>query len=410
MRKLALIISMFLSGHLLAQEYQVKLEPAKGKFKEVEYYLWIPENIQNIKGIILHQHGCGESAFRSGQNAFYDLQWRALAKKYDFALMGSSYVSTTDCHDWVEPEEGSYDTFVKGISEIARQSKHSELEQVPWVIWGHSGGGHWAYKMVLEHPDKLLCAVLKSPAWTDTSSVGLQVPVLCLLGIQESYTIFSDFIWASAMAAMKYRIRKNGPDCIAIDPTASHESANSRLLAISFIDEILKHRSADRTTQINRGDQCFIDLDNFKLSNNLTQKYYTNKGNWFPDKLFAENWSAFVKTGSVTDQTPPVASPYHVEGRKVGRSNRIDWNCFADLESGIQGFKVYRNDQVINQDSIESKWNFKIDYHDNPIVIYPKFEFVDTKPDQQGVNKYQVSMINQAGLESPKSKAIFMKP
>ena len=149
--------------------------------------MWIPENLETVKGIIFHQHGCGESAFKSGRNSYHDAQWRALAKKWDFAFMSSSYVSKTDCHDWIEPEEGSYTTFTKGISEFARQSKHKELEYAPWIIWGHSGGGHWAYKMVLQHPEKIVCAVLKSPAWTDTSSLGLKVPILCLLGIQESY-------------------------------------------------------------------------------------------------------------------------------------------------------------------------------------------------------------------------------
>ena len=409
MRKFVFIISVFLSGHLVAQDFKIKLQPAIGKFKEVEYFMWIPENVKTIKGIILHQHGCGESAFRSGRNAFYDPQWRALAKKYNFALMGSSYTSTTDCHDWVEPEEGSYTTFVNGISEIARQSKREELTRVPWILWGHSGGGHWAYKMVLLHPDQILCAVLKSPAWTDTSSVGIQVPMLCLLGIHESYNVFSNFVWAPAMEAMKFRIRKNGPVCIAPDPTSGHESANSRLLAITFIDEILKHRSADGVTTINRTDQCFIDLDNFKLTDLLTEKTYKPKGNWFPDKIFAENWSEYVKTGTVTDKTPPLEPPYNVEVRNVGPNNLVNWKAWADIESGIKGFRIYRNDLIINEDSIESKWNFRIDYHDNPVEIHDKFEYTDTKIKKGSTYKYQVSLINQAGLESEKSEVVLFR-
>ena len=371
--------------------------------------MWIPENVKAIKGIILHQHGCGESAFRSGRNASFDLQWRALAKKWDFALMGSSYTSTTDCHDWVEPEEGSYNTFIKGISEIARQSNHMELDRAPWVIWGHSGGGHWAYKMVLEHPEQIVCAVLKSPAWTDTSSVGIQVPMLCLLGIQECYNVFSNFVWAPAMEAMKYRIRKNGPVCIAPDPTSGHESANSRLLAISFIDEILKHRCDDSTNRISRRDQCFVDLDNLKLSDTLTERSYKDHGNWFPDRLFAGKWSEYVKTGFITNITPPLEPPYSVEARKEGQHTIIGWKAFSDINSGIIGFKVYRNGQLINADSIQSKWNLRIDYHDNPTQIYDKFEFTDRNTTIKESCIYQVSLINQAGLESAKSEAKLVK-
>ena len=408
MRKLVILLTVFLSSHLLAQEYKVKLQPVIGKFKEVEYFVWIPENIKSIKGIILHQHGCGESAFKSGRNAFYDPQWRALARKHDFVLMGSSYTSTTDCFDWIKPDEGSYTTFLKGITEIAKQSDHKELESVPWVIWGHSGGGHWAYKMVLQHPEKILCAVLKSPAWADTSSLGLQVPVLCLLGIQESYDVFSNFVWATAIEAMKYRIRKNSPVCIAPDPTSGHESAKSRLLAISFIESILKLRS-DNTTTIDRNHECFIDLDNFKVTNPLKESNYKNQGNWFPDKAFAEKWSEFVRTGSVTDKTPPAAPPYNVQVKNNGKSNIISWQANSDIESGVGGFRIYKNDKVINEDSIYSKWNFKIDYHDNPVEWYDKFEYSDTKVSKKNKDKYQITLINQAGLESEKSEAVMIR-
>ena len=409
MRQLAITVIVFLSGNLFAQNYKITLEPTIGKFLEVEYYMWIPENIKTVKGIILHQHGCGDAAYKSGRNAFYDTQWRALAKKYDFALMGSSYLSTNACYDWVHPEEGSYQTFIRGISELAKKSDHEELEDVPWVLWGHSGGGHWAYDMVLQHPDKILCSVLKSPAWTDTSSLGLQVPLLCLLGVREGYDTFSKDVWSTSVEAMKYRIRENAPVCIAPDPTSGHESANSRLLAIPFIDEILKLRSNDGSANIDRSNQCYIDLGNLKRTDKITDIGDINNANWYPNKFFAEKWLEFIKTGHVTDSTPPLESPYNVEVRKQGNGVVISWQADADIESGIKGFKIYRNNEVINTDSIHSKWNFQIDYHDNPKEIHDKFEFVDRDINKNRKYSYQVSMINQAGLESTKSKAIVIK-
>ena len=366
----------------------------------------IPEDLKTIKGIILHHHGCGETAYKSGRNAFYDMQWRALAKKYDFALMGSSFLSTTDCFDWVHPEEGSYTTFIRGISEMAKKSNHEELEDVPWVIWGHSGGGHWAYDMVLQHPDKVLCSVLKSPAWTEPSSLGLQVPLLCLLGVREGYGTFSKDVWCTSVEAMKHRIRLDAPVCIAPDPTSGHEAANSRSLAIVFIDEILKLQSGDRTTNLNRKFQCYIDLENLKITDVVSDIVYINEVNWFPNRLSAEKWLEFIKTGNVTDSTPPLESPYNVEVRKQGQGVVISWQATADIESGIKGFRIYRNNEVINMETSESAWNFQIDYHDNPVEIYDRFEFTDSNIHKKGEYDYHVSMINQAGLESAKSKAV----
>ena len=323
--------------------------------------------------------------------------------------MGSSYLSTTDCHDWVKPEEGSYDTFIRGISEIAKKSNHEELENVPWVFWGHSGGGHWVYEMVLQHPDNILCSVLKSPAWTDTSSLGLQVPLLCLLGVRESYDLYSKDVYCTAVEAMKYRIRKNAPVCIAPDPASGHESAKSRLLAITFIDEILKLRSDDGSTNINRSNQCYADFGNLKFTDNITDIEYIDNANWLPNSLFAEKWLEFIKTGYVTDSTPPLESPYNVEVRNQGHDVVVSWHADADIESGIKGFKIYRNDKVINPDSVYSKWNFQIDYHDNPKEIHDKFEFVDRDIYKNEEYRYQVSLINQAGLESTLSKAIVIR-
>ena len=369
--------------------------------------MWIPENAKTVKGIIVHQHGCGETAYRSGRNAFHDVQWRALAKKWDFALMGTSYTSTKDCFDWIHPEEGSYNAFIQGISEIAEKSDHQELENVPWVIWGHSGGGHWAYDMVLQHPDRILCAVLRSPAWSDTSSLGLEVPLLCLLGMRESINTFSSFVYSTAVEAMKYRIAGNAPVCIAPDPSSGHESGNSRLLAISFIDEILKLRSTDSTVMINRSEQYFIDLENFKLTDKLADITYANNWNWFPDKIFAEKWLEFINTGTLSDTTPPSEPPYNVSVSDEGRGIVISWQADADLESGIKDFRIYRNDKLINIGSDRSEWNFRIDYHDNPIEFYDKFEFVDRDIKNNKKYKYQISIVNNAGLESAKSEAVF---
>jgi pimeloyl-ACP methyl ester carboxylesterase len=409
MKMFPFIMCTLISLQLFAQEYKVKLTPNLGKFREVEYAMWIPEKTTNIKGIILHQHGCGESAFKSGRNAFKDPQWRALAKKWDFALMGSSYESTKDCFDWINPEEGSYSTFAKGISEIAILSNHKEIELVPWIIWGHSGGGHWGYKMVLQHPEKILCAVLKSPAWTDTSSLGLEVPILCLLGIQESYDAYSNLVWIPAIQAMKYRIMKNAPVCIAPDPTSGHESAASRSLAIAFIDKVLSLQSADGLTNLNRSNQCFIDLDNFKINKPINALDYKNKGNWFPDRQFAEQWSEYVRTGKIEDKTPPLKPPYDVTVRKEGPYVLVAWKADADMESGISSFSVYRDNKMISGATDSLKWDFRTDYHDNPLVIYDKFEFMDKTASRKRNHCYQVTLINQTGMESAKSEAVVSK-
>src|SRR3954470_5237906 len=109
----------------------------------VTYTLWIPDGVEKIRCVIVHQHGCGTGACKGGATAAYDLHWQALAKKWDCALLGPSYhqEDKQNCRLWCDPRNGSHRTFLKALGEFAVKAKHPELETVPWCLWGHSGGG-----------------------------------------------------------------------------------------------------------------------------------------------------------------------------------------------------------------------------------------------------------------------------
>jgi hypothetical protein len=51
----------------------------------VNYTVWIPPGVKKLRGVIVHQHGCGEGSCKSGLTGAYDLHWQALAKKHDAA-------------------------------------------------------------------------------------------------------------------------------------------------------------------------------------------------------------------------------------------------------------------------------------------------------------------------------------
>jgi len=115
----------------------------------VTYTLWIPDGVERLRGIIVHQHGAGATASKEGSTAAYDLHWQALAKKWDCALLGPSYhvvgekidISPGASELWFDPRRGSEKAFLKALGDLGRQSGHPEIETIPWALWGHSGGG-----------------------------------------------------------------------------------------------------------------------------------------------------------------------------------------------------------------------------------------------------------------------------
>jgi hypothetical protein len=170
----------------------------------VNYTVWIPPGVQTLRGVIVHQHGCGEGSCKSGLTGAYDLHWQALARKHDCALLSPAYEQPdkADCQMWCDPRKGSDAAFQKGLADLGAKSGHPELAKVPWALWGHSGGGHWAGGMVMLHPDRIAAAWLRSgvPLLKEDPKrkgikahqlpdAALQVPLMCNLGTKEGVTV-----------------------------------------------------------------------------------------------------------------------------------------------------------------------------------------------------------------------------
>jgi len=136
--------------------YEASTNPGELVFP-ANYTIWIPPGVKTLRGVIVHQHGCGEGSCKSGLTGAFDLHWQALARKHGCALMSPSYEQPekANCQLWCDPRNGSDAAFQKSLRELGDQSGHPELATVPWALWGHSGGGHWAGGMVLLHPERI---------------------------------------------------------------------------------------------------------------------------------------------------------------------------------------------------------------------------------------------------------------
>ena len=101
----------------------------------VTYTIWIPDDVKTVRGVIVHQHGCGSGACKGGATAAYDLHWQALAKKWDCALLGPSYHQDDrqNCRLWCDPRNGSRQTFLNGLGDSppANATLRAELNATP---------------------------------------------------------------------------------------------------------------------------------------------------------------------------------------------------------------------------------------------------------------------------------------
>ena len=117
--------------------YEAPNKPGELAFS-VNYTIWIPKDVKALRGVLVHQHGCGEGSCKSGLTGAYDLHWQALAKKHDCALLSPSYEQPekADCQMWCDPRNGSDAAFQKCLADLGKKTDHPELAQVPWPCGG----------------------------------------------------------------------------------------------------------------------------------------------------------------------------------------------------------------------------------------------------------------------------------
>lgn len=409
--------------------YEASDQPGKLAYA-VSYTAWVPEDVTTLRGVIVHQHGCGPGSCKSGLTAAFDLHWQALARKHKCVLLGTSYEQpdkAADCQLWCDPRNGSSDTFQQALTDLANLSGHPELATVPWALWGHSGGGHWAGGMVMLHPERIAAAWLRSgvplfEANPDRTSIkahtlpeaALQVPIMCNPGTKEGFTVkdgrFAS-VWPANVAFFHAVRSKGGLVAVAIDPLTAHECGNQRYLAIRWLDTCLEARLPDTAGQplkpIPITEAWLAKLGETEAAKSSEFSGEPLKAVWLPNQSFAELWMQYVKDTQVSDTTPP-SEPTNL--RRDG--NTLFWNATADLESGLAKFIIQRDGKPYATVPEKPKNPFGrpifqgLQYSDTPANPLIKMQFTDLKPEPGKSHQYQVIAINTVGLESKPSKAV----
>lgn len=407
--------------------YEASTQPGELIFP-VNYTLWIPPGLKRVRGVIVHQHGCGEGSCKSGLTGAFDLHWQALARKHGCALLAPTYEQPekADCQKWCDPRHGSGAAFQKGLADLGAKSGHPELAQVPWALWGHSGGGHWAGGMALLHPERVAAAWLRSgvpllkanpqrasiQAHTLTDAA-LQVPLMCNLGAKEGFTDKTNRfagVWPENEAFFTQVRSRGGLIGVAVDPLTSHECGNQRYLAIPWLDACLSARLPAKPgaplklmpakgawlapLPIAGGEQATpVPATKFAGAR--------DKAVWLPDKASALAWAQYVKDTTVIDITrPPAPTNLRVHGQE------LTWEAEADVESGLAHFIIERDGQFLATVPGQGRNPFgrplfqNLQYSDTPTLPLIPMRFTDTTATAGQRHRYRVIAVNTAGLRS----------
>ncbi len=405
--------------------YEGSTTPGELQFS-VNYTIWIPPEVKQLRGVVVHQHGCGEGSCKSGLTGAYDLHWQALARRHDCALLAPSYEQpqSADCQLWCDPRNGSGAAFQRGLVDLGEKSGHPELGEVPWALWGHSGGGHWAGGMVLLHPERVAAAWLRSgvpllepnperPTIKAHSlpASALAVPMMCNPGTKEGVTVKDGRfarVWPANEVFFRTVRKQGGLIGVAVDPLTAHECGNQRYLAIRWLDTCLARRLPEDPAQPLRsmpdGDAWLAPPTGFKAVAAATFTGDPLEAGWLPGADVARLWMQYVKDTQVADATPPPApNAVRLDG------NRLTWDTVADLESGLAHFIIQRDGRFLARVPEDGKNRFgrpvfqNLQYSDTPTQPLVPLQFTDSQAEPGAEHVYRVIAVNTVGLKSKPS-------
>jgi hypothetical protein len=411
--------------------YRVRYDGATGADElrfPVSYTLWIPSNVKRLRGLIVHQHGCGEGSCKSGQTGAFDLHWQALAQKHSCALLSPSYEQPegADCQLWCDPRNGSAKQFQGSLVDLGNKCGHPELATVPWTLWGHSGGGHWVGGMLMLYPKRVAAAWLRSGVPLFEAVEGrairphalpkeaLEVPIMCNLGTKEGVSDKTGRfkgVWPANQAFFAKVRGEGGFIGIAVDPLTSHECGNQRYLAIPWFDHCLTQRlptgeESDVLNPMPSGDTWLATISFEDASAPTVTPLADFAGPleesiWLPNESIAKAWEQYVKDTLIEDRTPPPA-PTNI----MLDGNELSWSAVADLESGISHFIIERKGMPIARVPEKSKNPYGrpiyqgLQYSDTPTFPLIEMRYTIESDDPGEPSEYRVIAVNTAGLSS----------
>ena len=390
------------------------------------YHLWLPAGVKTVRGIIVHQHGCGEGSNKAAVTAADDLHWQALARKWDCALLGPviHQPEAANCRLWCDPRNGSEQAFLRALTDLARQSGHPEVATAPWCLWGHSGGGFWSSILQAKYPERIVAIWFRSgtaySAWqksedpklvgqvpfVDLPAAAYEIPMMANPGAKENGDKRFNGAWTGGLAMFKAYRAKGAPIGFAPDPLTSHQCGDQRYAAIAFFDACLALRLPATGNTLRKIDQSQGWLAPLLGTDAKPAAEYAGdkaESNWLPDAAFAKAWSEYVRTGATTDATPPPA-PFNVAAKAVAEGVEITWDAHADLESGLRQFLIKKDGQVVGRVPETPRNPFGrplfqgMSYGDTPTLPLAAMRFVD-----QGAKagaRYEVIAVNGVGLQS----------
>lgn len=271
---------------------------------------WLPPNIPQVNGAIMEFNG---------SSCLGSAAWKEFARQKGFILIGGGnpLIAPTTFFD-----NQTYDSVDIVLQQIARETNHPEIVNVPFCTFGGSRGGWWALNVADRYPQRTIATVGGyCGMWRYNSGVPVIFPIN-----EFDVTFYLNKTLLQDVDSGFAPNRANGAlwSIAAIFGSKDHAVKNMDDLSIAYFDRMIKARLRSGQSTLNgvvkvdslTDDEGWLSIFLQSRTNypDLFTKatLYTGIPKkmtcWFVDEYSAWVWRSFVSVNPIVTLTSPA---YH---------------------------------------------------------------------------------------------------
>ena len=212
------------TGDITARvEYTLKTgrtrDPVLGGAKDkVTVSVWIPDGVKTVRGGICNPFSKGDDVSK---------HWQAACRHWQFAYVQVDF-------DAVKKEE--FTLLATGLTDLAKQTKHPELEHLPLCFTGMSRGGGMSMQLTELMPERTIACAPVCLEVGPASDATRRVPVMTVFGEKDGsqMKLLLDKLPAERKLGARFGI--------AVQWNRKHEFALANNLSFVFFDDVITRR------------------------------------------------------------------------------------------------------------------------------------------------------------------------
>ena len=283
-------------------EYTLKTartrDPVLGGAKDKVFVsVWIPDGVKTVRGGICNPFSKDEPVSK---------HWQAACRHWGFAYVQVDF-------DAIKKEE--FALLKTGLTDLAKETKHPELEHLPLCFTGMSRGGGMSMQLAELMPERTIASAPVCLEVGPASEATRRVPAMTVFGEKDGsqMKLLLDKLPAERKLGARFGI--------AVQWNRKHEFALANNLSFVFFDDVIGRRLpkaliADKPaplTDISPEDGWLGDTSTWGKDGKIptVAAWKDFKGDrdaacWFPSQRVAAVWQAFVGASKdVTITEPP---------------------------------------------------------------------------------------------------------